>query len=78
MNTTNDELVSPGDFLAEWMGNSGVSIEQLSVDTGFSVQGLKDFLGGGLLAEGMADRLADVTGVPARIWNLYQKGYLKK
>lgn len=78
MNTTNDELVSPGDFLAEWMEDYGVSVEQLSNRTGFSVQELEDFLDGGLLIDGMADKLADVTSVPARIWNIYQRGYLKQ
>lgn len=77
MNTI-DELVAPGDFLAEWMEDSGVSIEQLSVVTDFSVKELEGFLGGGLLIEGMVDRLAKATGVPAKIWNMYQQGYLKK
>lgn len=71
------ELVAPGDFLSEWMEDSGVSIEQLSVDTGFSVQELEDFLDGGLLVDGMADGFAKATGVPSRIWDLYQAGYLK-
>ncbi len=78
MNTMNDELVSPGDFLAEWMEDSKVSIEQLSGETDFSVQELEDFLDGGLLIDGMADGLARATGVPSRIWDLYQQGYLKK
>lgn len=72
------EFVAPGDFLSEWMEDSGVSIEQLSVDTGFSVQELEDFLDGGLLIDGMADGFAKATGVPSRIWDLYQQGYLKK
>lgn len=74
MNTTNDELVAPGDFLAEWMEDYGVSVEQLSDGTGFSVQELEDFLDGGLLIDGMADGLARATGVPSRIWDLYQRG----
>lgn len=77
MNTISDELVAPGDFLAEWMEDSAVSVEQLSDIAGFSVQELEDFLDGGLLIDGMADGLAKATGVPARIWNLYQIGYLK-
>lgn len=72
------ELVAPGDFLSEWMEDSGVSIEQLSVETDFSVQELEDFLDGGLLIDGMADSFAKATGVPSRIWDLYQRGYLKK
>lgn len=78
MDTIDTDLVTPGNFLAEWMEDSKVSIEQLSGETDFSVQELKDFLGGGVLVEGMADKLADVTGVPARIWNTYQRGYLKQ
>ena len=78
MNNKSDELVAPGDFLAEWMGDSGASIEKLSVEAGFSVQELENFLDSGLLADGMADGLAKATGVPSRIWDLYQQGYLKK
>lgn len=78
MDTIDTDLVTPGNFLAEWMEDSKVSIEQLSGETDFSVQELKDFLGGGVLVEGMADKLADVTSVPARIWNIYQRGYLKQ
>lgn len=78
MDNIDGELVAPGDFLSEWMEDSEVYIEQLSADTGFSVQELEDFLDGGLLVDGMADGLAKATGVPSRIWDLYQQGYLKK
>lgn len=73
---TLDYVVSTGDYLAEWMGNEGINAAELSRRLGVTRKHVSELLSGKApLSHNMALSLERVTGVPARLWNLYEAVY---
>ncbi|RJF40365.1 addiction module antidote protein, HigA family [Actinomyces sp. 2119] len=72
-------VVPTGDFVEEWMEDQGVSAAELSRRLGVSRRHVSRLLHGEVpLSREMALRLEEVTGVPARIWNLHETGYRER
>ena len=71
-----DYVVPPGDFIKEWMEEKGVSAAELARRLGVSSKHVSELLRGRApLSYAVALNLENVTGVPARIWNLHEVGY---
>lgn len=76
MTTTTDYVVSTGDYIAEWLENEGFNAAELSRRLGVTRKHVSELLGGKApLSHQMAIALERVTGIPARLWNLYEAGY---
>lgn len=76
MNQCPDYVVPTGEFIQEWMEVEGVNAAELARRLGVSRKHVSDLLHGKApLSHDMALRLENVTGVPARIWNLHESGY---
>lgn len=76
MTTTTDYVVSTGDYIAEWMEGEGINAAELSRRLGVTRKHVSELLGGKApLSHQMAIALEQVTGIPARLWNLYEAGY---
>ena len=76
MTATPDYVVSTGDYLAEWMHDEGINAAELSRRLGVTRKHVSELLSGKApLSHHMALALERVTGVPARLWNLYEAGY---
>lgn len=76
MAATLDYVVSTGDYIAEWMDDEGINAAELSRRLGVTRKHVSELLSGKApLSHNMALALERVTGVPARLWNLYEAGY---
>lgn len=76
MSAKPDFVVSTGDYLEEWMDENGVNGAELARRLGVSRKHVSELLSGkATLSQAVAIALSDVTGVPARIWNLYESAY---
>lgn len=71
-----DYVVPTGDFIKEWMEDEGINAAELARRLGTSRKHVSELLRGKApLSHEMSLRLENVTGVPARIWNLHESGY---
>jgi HTH-type transcriptional regulator/antitoxin HigA len=71
-----DYAVPTGEFIAEWMGDNGLTAAELSRRLGVSRKHVSELLSGkATLSHALALDLERVTDVPARIWNQYEAGY---
>ncbi|QTX05810.1 ImmA/IrrE family metallo-endopeptidase [Agromyces archimandritae] len=76
MAATLDYAVPTGEFIAEWMDDAGINAAELSRRLGVTPKHVSELLSGKApLSHALALALERVTGVPARIWNLYESGY---
>lgn len=73
---TPNYLVTTGDFIAEWMESEGINAAELARRCGITPKHISELLSGKApLSHAMSLKLEQVTGVPARIWNLYENGF---
>ncbi|MGL5864719.1 MAG: ImmA/IrrE family metallo-endopeptidase [Dermatophilaceae bacterium] len=76
MTATLDYIVTTGDYIAEWMEGEGINAAELARRLGATPKHVSELLSGKApLSHATSLALARVTGVPARIWNLYESGY---
>lgn len=76
MTATPNYIVTTGDFLAEWMDDAGISAAELARRLGVTRKHVSELLSGKApLSAQLALALERVTGVPARLWNMYEAGY---
>lgn len=76
MTTTLNYIVKTGDYIAEWMEDEGINAAELARRLDTSRKHVSELLSGKApLSHPLALDLERVTGVPARIWNLYEAGY---
>lgn len=76
MTTTPNYLVTSGDFIAEWMDDEEINAAELARRLGTSRKHVSELLSGKApLSHQMAIDLERVTGIPARLWNLYESTY---
>ncbi|WP_228510090.1 MULTISPECIES: ImmA/IrrE family metallo-endopeptidase [Curtobacterium] len=76
MSARPDFVVATGDYLEEWMTEQDVSGAELARRLGVSRKHVSELLSGkATLSQAVSIALSDVTGVPARIWNLYESAY---
>lgn len=76
MTATPNYIVTTGDFIAEWMEDEGINAAELARRLGTSRKHVSELLNGKApLSHEVALDLERVTGVPARLWNLYEAGY---
>lgn len=76
MTSTLNYVVTTGDFIAEWMEDEGINAAELARRLSVTPKHVSELLSGKApLTYGLALSLERVTGVPARIWNLYEAGY---
>jgi HTH-type transcriptional regulator/antitoxin HigA len=74
--TTLNYVVTTGDFIAEWMEEEGINAAELARRLDVTPKHVSELLSGKApLSHSLALGLERVTGVPARIWNLYESGY---
>ena len=68
--------VPAGDFIAEWMEDEGVNAAELARRLGVTPKHVSEVLSAKApLSHRMALALERVTGISARLWNLYESGY---
>lgn len=73
---TPDYIVTTGDFVLEWMDDSGINAAELARRLDVTPKHVSELLAGKApLSHPLALGLERVTGVPARIWNQYESGY---
>lgn len=71
-----DYIVTTGDYITEWMENERINAAELARRLDTTPKHVSELLSGKApLSQAMSLALARVTGVPARIWNLYEAGY---
>lgn len=71
-----DHVITTGDYIAEWMEREGVNAAELSRRLNVTPKHTSELLRGkSPLSHQMSLALERVTGVPARLWNLYESGY---
>jgi HTH-type transcriptional regulator/antitoxin HigA len=71
-----DYIVSTGDHIDEWMEDEGINAAELARRLGTTRKHVSELLSGKApLSHQFALALERVTGVPARIWNLYESNY---
>ncbi len=76
MTAATNYVVTTGDFITEWMADSGINAAELARRLGTSRKHVSELLRGKApLTHEVALDLERVTGVPARLWNLYEAGY---
>lgn len=76
MTATPNYIVTTGDFIAEWMEDEGINAAELARRLGTSRKHVSELLSGKApLSHEVALDLEYVTGVPARLWNLYESTY---
>jgi HTH-type transcriptional regulator / antitoxin HigA len=76
MTATLDYIVTTGDYIAEWMDDEGINAAELARRLDVTPKHVSELLNGkASLSHGLSLALARVTGVPARLWNLYEAGY---
>ncbi|WP_285113305.1 ImmA/IrrE family metallo-endopeptidase [Leifsonia sp. fls2-241-R2A-40a] len=69
-------VVTTGDFIAEWMEDTGVNAAELARRLGTTPKHVSEVLAGKApVSAQLALSLERVTSVPARIWNMYEAGY---
>lgn len=74
--TTPDYIVCTGEFIQEWMDDTGTNAAELARRLDVSRKHVSELLSGkAALSHPLALALERVTGVPARIWNQYEAGY---
>lgn len=74
--TATNYAVAPGEYLEEWGIERGVSHQRVAILLGWSRERLIEF-GEGLVpvTDDIANRLENVTGVPADSWLRYEATY---
>ena len=76
MTRTRDFVVTTGDFIAEWMDGEGINAAELARRLDVTPKHVSELLSGKApLSHPLALALERVTGIPARLWNLYESGY---
>lgn len=76
MATTPDYVVTTGDFIAEWMEDEGINAAELARRLDVTPKHVSELLNGKApLSYQVALALERVTGIPARLWNLYETGF---
>lgn len=76
MNNEYNFIAAPGEFIQEWMEETGINQAELARRLGVSRKHVSQLLTGkAALTPATALALERVTGVPARIWNRYETGY---
>lgn len=71
-----DYVVAPGEYIREWMEDAGIKVTELSRRLDVSRKHVSELIHGKApLSPTMAHKLETVTGVPARLWNLYEASY---
>lgn len=76
MSTKFDYVVTTGDFISEWIEDEGINAAELGRRLGVTSKHVSELLDGKApLSHQLAIALERVTGVPARLWSLYESGY---
>lgn len=76
MTATLNYVVTTGDHIVEWMEDEGINAAELARRLGVTPKHVSELLSGKApLSHPMALALETVTGIPARIWNLYETNY---
>lgn len=76
MNNEYNFIAAPGEFIQEWMEETGINQAELARRLGVSRKHVSQLLmGNAALTPATALALERVTGVPSRIWNRYETGY---
>ena len=76
MTATPNYIVTTGDFIAEWMEDAGINAAELARRLDVTPKHVSELLNGKApLSAHLALALERVTGVPARLWNMYEAGY---
>jgi HTH-type transcriptional regulator / antitoxin HigA len=76
MTATPNYIVTTGDFIAEWMEDVGINAAELARRLDVTPKHVSELLSGNApLSAHLALALERVTGVPARLWNMYEAGY---
>ncbi|MDR0786679.1 MAG: ImmA/IrrE family metallo-endopeptidase [Gemmatimonadota bacterium] len=76
MTPTLDYIVPTGEYIAEWMEEAGINAAELSRRLGVTPKNVSELLSGKApLSHQLALSLERVSGIPARLWNLYESGY---
>ncbi|MGH8828615.1 MAG: helix-turn-helix transcriptional regulator, partial [Jiangellaceae bacterium] len=76
MAATLNYVVTTGDYIAEWMEDEGINAAELARRLDVTPKHVSELLSGKApLSHALSLALERVTGVPARIWNLYEAGY---
>ena len=76
MTATPNYIVTTGDFIAEWMEDAGINAAELARRLDVTPKHVSELLSGKApLSAHLALALERVTGVPARLWNMYEAGY---
>jgi HTH-type transcriptional regulator/antitoxin HigA len=76
MTATPNYIVTTGDFMAEWMEDAGINAAELARRLDVTPKHVSELLSGKApLSAQLALALERVTGVPARLWNMYEAGY---
>lgn len=71
-----DYAVATGDYIAEWMDGEGINAAELARRLDVTPKRVDELLDGSApLNPTLARSLSRVTGVPARLWELYEAGY---
>ena len=74
--TETDYAVAPGEYLAEWLDQSGVTLESIALKFDVQLLLLEGFLTGSVeLGASLAAVLREATGVPARVWLRREQQY---
>lgn len=76
MATARGHVVTTGDFIAEWMEDEGINSGELARRLAVAPKHVSELLAGKApLSHSVALALARVTGIPARLWVMYESGY---
>ncbi len=76
MTTTLNYDVTTGDFITEWMEDEGINAAELARRLEVTPKHVSELLSGKApLSHPLALALERVTGIPARLWNLYESGH---
>ncbi|MDN5855137.1 MAG: ImmA/IrrE family metallo-endopeptidase [Actinomycetia bacterium] len=76
MTATLNYVVTTGDHIVEWMEDEGINAAELARRLGVTPKHVSELLNGKApLSHQLALALERVTGIPARIWNLYEANY---
>ncbi len=76
MATGFDFIVVPGDHIAEWMEDRGINAAELARRLGVPPKRVSELLRGKApVSQQLAIDLERVTGIPARVWDLYETNY---
>lgn len=76
MATALDYVVTTGDFIAEWMEDEDINAAELARRLDVTPKHVSELLSGKApLSHQLSLVLERVTGIPARVWNMYESGY---